>query len=55
VVRIDDVVAQLELDVLDLAFDLKVLKQRFFDVVRNGVLLSVRTALRRRPPCASGL
>jgi hypothetical protein len=43
-VGIDDVVAELELDVLDLASDLDLLSQcSFFDwLYRNGVLLWLR-------------
>jgi hypothetical protein len=43
VMRVHDVVPELELDVLDLAFDLEILKQ-LFSLVRNGVLLRVRAA-----------
>jgi hypothetical protein len=40
--RVHDVVPELELDVLHLTLDLEVLQQLLFDLVRNGVLLSVR-------------
>jgi hypothetical protein len=45
---VDDVVAELELDVLDLAGRLKLNDQLIFDCLGNGVLLGWRPA-RGRP------
>jgi hypothetical protein len=48
-VGIDDVVAQLELDVLDLAGRLELLDQLIFDCLGNGVLLEVYGRPEGRP------
>ena len=44
VMGVYDVVAQLELDVLDLARDLKLLDQLIFNCLGNGVLLGFATS-----------
>ena len=49
--RVDDVVAELELDVLDRA-DLQVLQQLLFDGFGNDVLLGLAPALAGYDECA---